>query len=221
MMAASESGEAAASAAAAQAAARPAWIPKKSGIYVNRRGEGGTPKLERIEPSSYDVSQDSGFATRMFSGAKTKTRLRIVGGSSSTTLAGDPEFYFVLDTSKETKADAPPSDPMSQAMAMVNQMQQGQTASSPKQFALIRLESKKNSREFVVGAFNAFGATSGVEDKAVVQFDFEETAEGVYKVRPRGSLETGEYCFYFGSANPKLASAFAGNPNSVYDFSKR
>jgi hypothetical protein len=223
MMSATEAAEQAASASAAAAAARPAWVPKKPGIYMDRGASGDTPALERIEPTSYEIDQDSGFATRMFAGAKTKTRIRIIGASSATTIpSAEPAFYFVFDSSKEKPAEqAPATDPMSQAMAMMTQMQGGQSATSPKQFALVKLEKKKNSREFVAGAYSGFGAQSGVEDDAVVQFDFDEVGEGIYRIQARTPLGPGEYCFYFVSPNPKGASAFAGSPNSLYDFSRR
>jgi len=208
--------------AAAAASQRPAWLPKKTGIYVDRANSVDAPKLERIEPTAYEISKDSGFATSFLSVIKAKTRVRLVGDVSATEVTGsDPTFYFAFDVqTAEKTVPAPATDPMSQAMAMMNQMRGGTEADSPKEYVLVRLESSKNSREFVVGSENAWGSQSGVEDEAVTLLRHEEVAAGIYRVRARKPLAPGQYCFYRVTGNVKASGAF-GSRNAVFDFSVR
>ena len=44
--------------------------------------------------------------------------------------------------------------------------------------------------------------TSGVSNKAIVEFDFERLSPGIYKVWPRNNLQRGEYCFLSLAATP-------------------
>jgi hypothetical protein len=207
---------------AAGLSSNPAWHPKKIGIYLDRANSIDAPKLERIEPTPYEISKDSGFATSFLSVIKAKTRLRLVGDVAATELSGDsPTFYFVFDGPKAEKpAQAPVQDPMSQAMAMIGQMRGATSAESPKEYVLVKMDSNKNSREFVVGSANAWGSQTGVEDESVILLRHEEVGEGVYRVRPRKPLVPGEYCFYRPTANGQAAGPF-GSRSSVFDFSVR
>jgi hypothetical protein len=195
----------------------PAWAPERPGVYfaTDRTDE---PGLERIESSSFSIKQGRGIKTRFIGTAKTKTKVRLAGPSSATTLASNPPvFYFLLETPGD-ESSAPTGDSqIAQARAMMQQMQGGGEASSPKDYVLVRLDVDKQTREFVAASYNLYSSSSGVNEESVVQFDHEEIAPDFFRVEPRGSLAPGEYCFYRPTPNPQ---ASAGH-NLVFDFSVR
>jgi hypothetical protein len=84
---------------------------------------------------------------------------------------------------------------------------------SPNEFALVKLTEKKTGRTMVVGSSNSYGQSIGVNEKQKVDFNYDQVAEGVYKVYPKQPLEDGEYCFLYTGSAPTLFSE-----NKVYDF---
>lgn len=88
------------------------------------------------------------------------------------------------------------------------------SATSPNEFALVKLNQKRDSREMTVARENNFGESSGVSNKVKVDFDYTEEAEGVYKVTFKKPLAKGEYCFVYASATPSSYSN-----DKVFDFS--
>jgi len=56
---------------------------------------------------------------------------------------------------------------------------------------------------------NAFGSSTGTDDKANIGFDFEKLRPGVYKVNAKNPLAAGEYCFISAS----MGGAFAPGAN--------
>lgn len=92
------------------------------------------------------------------------------------------------------------------------------TATSPNEFVLAKLNVKKNSRELVTGSVNAYsGSNIGVSEKHVIPFSIEIIDDFTFKVTPLESLEAGEYCFFYQGTIPQ-----GGITNqSVFDFSIR
>jgi hypothetical protein len=72
-------------------------------------------------------------------------------------------------------------------------------ATSPNEFVLQRMESKKDGREVVLSSFGAFRMSTGVQGKDSIDFAATKVAPGVYKVS-LSHLRPGEYCFYYGSS---------------------
>jgi hypothetical protein len=88
-----------------------------------------------------------------------------------------------------------------------------QTVSNPNQFALLKLDQKKDSREVVIGTIGFASASTGSEAKAEIAFKSEKLRAGVYRVIPTVNMEPGEYCFV--SASPGGAAGAA----DIFDFS--
>lgn len=89
-------------------------------------------------------------------------------------------------------------------------------ASSPNEFALVRLTTKKGRRELETGSVNLYAGTSiGVDEKNHIQIDIEKIDDYTFKVKPRYFLNTGEYCFYYQGSIPQGGY----NNQSVFDFS--
>ncbi len=81
-------------------------------------------------------------------------------------------------------------------------------------FALIKLTEHKSSREMTVGSSNSYGSSVGIDEKQKIEFDYHKIAEGVYKFKPKNTLENGEYCFIYTGTVPTVQSN-----NLVFDFS--
>lgn len=93
-----------------------------------------------------------------------------------------------------------------------------QTAASPNEFALIRLEvdEKRACRTIETGSVNRYaGASAGVNNTTVRAFEIAQEGPGVFRVTPNEPLEPGEYCFYYQGAIPQGGV----NNQSVFDFS--
>jgi hypothetical protein len=92
--------------------------------------------------------------------------------------AGRPVFYFYFPTSE---ANAARSETVFRS------------SSSPNEFILVHLASKKNDRQIpTVG-----DVAPAVQPKDVVPFDYEKTASGTYKVQLKSDLGSGEYAFLY------------------------
>jgi len=69
------------------------------------------------------------------------------------------------------------------------------TVSNPNQFALVKLDVTKSSRETTIGEFGASGLNTWAAEKSMVTFRSERLRSGLYKVVSNGPMEPGEYCF--------------------------
>ena len=134
--------------------------------------------LEPLEPSVYSQSKMGGmFATALTYGiAKTKMKA-VVQGAHAALRTSDPEviFFFYLEESTGKKFGG---------------------STTPNEFTLLKLEEKKNSRETVTGEMNAFGSSTGTDDKANTGFTYKKVKPGIYQVAPNGRFVPGEYCFF-------------------------
>jgi hypothetical protein len=88
-----------------------------------------------------------------------------------------------------------------------------QTVSNPNQFALLKLEQKKDSREVVIGTIGFASASTGAESKSEIAFKSEKVRPGVYRVIPTANMEPGEYCF------ASAAPGGAAGATDIFDFS--
>ncbi|MDE3168120.1 MAG: hypothetical protein KGN36_20125 [Acidobacteriota bacterium] len=88
-----------------------------------------------------------------------------------------------------------------------------QTVSNPSQFALVKLEVKKDHRETVIGTIGFASASPGTDAKSMIAFKADRVRPGMYKVVPTTNLEPGEYCFMSASVVGAATSA------DIFDFS--
>ena len=65
---------------------------------------------------------------------------------------------------------------------------------------------------------NAFGASSGTDQKANTGFSFTKLRPGVYKVVPDAALAPGEYCFLSSTGMGAFGAGSAG-ATRLFDFS--
>jgi hypothetical protein len=89
--------------------------------------------------------------------------------------------------------------------------------STPNEFTLLKFDVKNDSRETTVMKANAFGSSSGTDDKANIAFTFEKLRPGVYKVTTKSALAPGEYCF-LGAETGSAFAPGAAQANRLFDF---
>ena len=93
----------------------------------------------------------------------------------------------------------------------------GSSVTSPGEFALARLESKKHEREVplekakmphrqkngsaAAEELQAQRTSLSVANKAQVAFTYDKLAPGIYKVRPKAELGAGEYGFVYSGSS--------------------
>ena len=143
-----------------------------------------------IDPSMPNGTKTGGYGQRMAQGysagfAKAKTEAILSGANSKTVIKEkSPVFYFYFK-----------SDNL-----------------SPKAFALVKLTEKKHERLMVTGTHNAYGSSTGIDEKQIVDFSYEKLSDGIFKVFTKEPLKEGEYCFYYiGKSESSFAEGF-------YDF---
>lgn len=173
------------------------------GIYIYTKGKSGL-QLTMLEPTVYAQGKSGGmFKSAMTYGiAKVKWKA-VVKGAHATIKTADrgAAFYFYFEDS---------SPGLSHASF-------GGTT-TPNEFTLLKFEEKKDSRETVVMQGNAFGASSGTDQKANTGFSFTKLRPGVYKVVPDAQLTPGEYCFLSSTGVGAFGAGSAG-ATRLFDFS--
>lgn len=175
-----------------------------SGIYYyNPNNEQN--HLTRIDPTVVSSNKSGGVGTALaqhftYGLAKNK-QIAIVSGSNARKQIGGNTlvFYFYFDKSKGSLNNS-----TNWWFA---------SATSPNEFALIKLDGKKDSREFSTGESNAYGSSIGISEKQKITFDYTEVGEGIYKVTLRGDIQAGEYCFIYTGAVP-----FLYTNDKIFDF---
>jgi hypothetical protein len=166
-----------------------------AGIYIYNDGAPTGSKMTLIEPSIYTQGKTGGiFASAMTYGiAKVKVKAVIRGARSNMRVSSEnPVFYFYFEQ---------------QGAGLSYGSSFGGT-STPNEYTLLKFDVKGDSRETVTASANAFGASSGNDEKATTGFTFTKLRPGVYKVVLSAPLKPGEYGF--------VVSAYS----RVFDFGK-
>ncbi len=176
--------------------------PHDAGIYLFRE-KNGVKQMIPLEPTVYTAGKTGGvFKHVMTYGiAKAKWKAVVRGPHANLrTTEVKPVFYFYFEEK---------SAGLSHAGCGVT--------TSPNEFTLVKFEVKSDSRETAVMEMNAFGASSGTDEKANVAFTFTKIRPGVYRVVPVGSVAPGEYCF-LSSMSMGAFGAGAAGASRLFDF---
>lgn len=179
---------------------------RKPGIYYFKaEGNQFTP----VDPTVMSTTKSGGFGSALaqhytYGIAKSKVKSSL-GGSNSRRqiMETKPTFFFYF---QENGNDNMMHGAANWWFA---------TATSPNEFALVKCNEKDASREIEVGESNYYGSQTGINEKQKIAFDYEQIAEGVYKVVPKFQLEKGEYCFIYTGAIP-TAGGYLND--KVFDF---
>lgn len=170
--------------------------PHDAGIYLYEEKDGKRVMVQ-LEPTISKQSKAGGFLASAVTYGIAKTKVKAALSSSNARLQLDnskPVFYFYFEVKNSGLSSS------------------NYYATSPNEFALVKFEVKKSSREVVISQANIFSAESGTLDKYTRAFDYEKIAPGVFKVTIRENLDNGEYGFYFGGG------AGAGYGAKIFDF---
>jgi hypothetical protein len=173
--------------------------PHDFGIYVYGNGRNGKQMI-MLEPTVYTQGKSGGvFKSAMTYGIAKVQWKAVVRSAHANARTSDPNavFYFYFE---EKNAG----------------LSRSGGASTPNEFTLLKLEVKRDTRETVVMKGNAFGTSSGTEEKSSIPFTFRKLKPGVYKVTPNAHLTPGEYCFL--SAEGSAFAPGAATANRVFDF---
>jgi hypothetical protein len=174
--------------------------PHEAGIYLF--SDKGVKQMTPLEPTVYTQSKMGGVwkSAVTYGIAKAKFKAVVSGAHANVkTLDSQPVFYFYFEEKSAGLSRA------------------GGATTSPNEFTLLRFDTKGEVRETVVGEFNAWGSSTGTDQKATSQFKHEKLRPGVFKVTIVGSLQPGEYCF-LSSAGIGAFGAGAAGANRLWDF---
>lgn len=174
----------------------------RPGIYYYQPQNADNP-LKQVNPTVTAGTKTGGFGTALaqsysYGIAKNKLKSCLAGEESHLQIVnGNPEFYFYFANDANPNAD-------SWFFA---------TATSPNEFVCVKFKIRSDEREMEVGSSNAYGSSTGIPNKIKVKFDYEQVADGIFKVVFNEPLEQGEYCFVYASEVPTRFSN-----NKVFDF---
>jgi hypothetical protein len=160
----------------------------EAGIYIYRDGAPAGSKMAMLEPSIYSQGKTGGvFASAMTYGiAKIKMKAVIRGAHSNTRIVeAQPTFYFYFEQ---------------QGAGLSNSSLAFGGTSTPNEYTLLKFDIKGDTRETVIAKANAFGASTGTEDKASTGFTYTKIRPGVYRVILSAPLQPGEYGFISAAA---------------------
>lgn len=162
----------------------PETSPSEPGMYVTAVGS-----FTKILGQILDFKRSgSKLVSNVTLGIKTtKQNVQLLGPHAQTVTGPNPEFCFIP---AKQEADA------------------GVNAGD---LILVRLEEKKERRQFEVGAQGAWRDSNGISLTHQVQLSRTEVRPGVYKIAPAAGLGKGEYGLYL--------SRGEGMQAYIYDFS--
>ena len=175
---------------------------RRTGIYFYNPEDSLKP-IRRVDPTITTTTKSGGLGSaiaRAYSyGVAMDYLISSLAGKNSRMQIDDPDpvFYFYFENNSN-----PDGDDWFFA-----------TATSPNEFVLVKLGTKKDSRVIAVGEANAYGSSTGISNKMKIPFDYEEVEDGIYKVTFKQPLAKGEYCFLYASSTPTRYSN-----NKVFDF---
>lgn len=173
----------------------------KPGIYFKNENE-----YKKIHPTTFSNAKTNtlGSATTPHI-SNTKIKAVLTNEHSSNVIKTNaPEFHFYFGNSEGITTVSKSSNWWFYA------------ASSPNEFVLVRMVSKKNNRELKTGEIDLYsGNFIGVESKDIIMCSIEPMSETEFRVMPQTLILPGEYCFFYRGATPYGYS----NNQAVFDFS--
>jgi hypothetical protein len=157
-------------------------------------------QLRRVDPTVVGSQETHAASYYGIGGGGSKSN--ISGGESKLQIyERTPTFYFYFEEN---------ANPMMSNWWFA-------TATSPNEFALVKLNESKKSRSFQTGIVSSgggySGGSSGIPEKVKLPFEYNEVSPGIYSVTFKTPLKPGEYCFVYASSAPDRYSN-----NKVFDF---
>jgi hypothetical protein len=160
--------------------------PHTAGVWVLQETN-GQKRMTQLESEIPAETSHGGYIGPWGSG-KISTTVRLTGTQSELQLSQRrPEFYLYIWNGQGANQGGSPD------FAGVENPKEIVLA----QFIVIQKDAKRNAnqRALDTGAMGAYGGSTGIDRKAVREFDSEKVADGIYKVTPQNDLPDGEYTF--------------------------
>lgn len=179
--------------------------PHDSGIYLYAKNRKGEYTLTILEQAAYQGAKTGSIMGAAFTYGIKKVKMKaVIPGSHAGTQVqeSEPVFYFYFED---------------KAAGLGGGVFGAGKVSNPNQFALVKLEVTKSSRETIIGEFGTFGSSSGTNQKSMVSFKSERLRAGLYKVLPNVPMKPGEYCFLASSGFGAFGAGASG-ANQIFDF---
>lgn len=170
------------------------------GIFINENGE-----LKKILPTVFSGTKTNTLGSALSYGLASSSIKTVLNNSTSLNIVSSnkPEFIFFF------------VQPNGRLHNNGNNWWFF-SATSPNEFALVKLDKKGKTREMQTGSVNIYSGTNiGVDEKNIIPFDIVSIDDYTYKVIPSSPLESGEYCFFYQGVIPQGGY----NKQSVFDFS--
>jgi hypothetical protein len=180
--------------------------PHDSGIYLYAKNRKGEYTLSILEQAAYQGSKTGGFMTSALTYGIKKVKMKaVIPGQHASIRAPESEsvFYFYFED---------------KAAGLGKGAFGAGAVSNPNQFALIKLDVTKSSRETTIGDFGILGMSTGTNQKSMVSFKSERLKPGLYRVVPDSPMKPGEYCFLVSQVNMGAFGAGAAGANQIFDF---
>ena len=145
-------------------------------------------RMAQLEPAAYSGAKTGGlFKSAMTYGiASAKMKATVRNPHAASRVPAHADFYFYFEQTSSGLSNS----------TGIGAYFTG--ATSPNEFVLLRMDSKKNEREVVLMSYGAFRMSTGTQAKDSVGFTTAKIAPGVYKVSAP-NLQAGEYCFFYGT----------------------
>jgi hypothetical protein len=151
-----------------------------------------------------------------------KSKSILDGAESNLQTTKSPVFYFYFGDNSESKLSSTNASNIAYKNEFVQMLQSytpnaktGNTAFTPNDFKLIKLDKSRNNRSFESGRISMYsGASSGVS-KNIQGFKYEAITSNLYKVYFPTGLSDGEYCFIYASSAAS-GGVTASLTNSIY-----
>lgn len=181
-------------------------FPHEVGIYIYGESAPAWSKMTMLEPNVYTQGKTGGmFASAMTYGiAKVKMKAVLRGAHANARISDtNPVFYFYFEQQGAG---------LSQATSIFG------GTSTPNEYTLLKFDVKSETRETIIGKANAFGASGGTDDKAVVNFTYTNLRPGVYKVILADPLQPGEYGFISSGGSIGVGPMGSTTNSRVFDF---
>jgi len=188
------------------ATARPE-MHRDPGVYWSK-GRAGAHQLVVLEPTVFSQAKSGGFFTAAMTYGIVKAKWKAIARNSAAAFhipESRPVFYFYFENK---------SSGLGNTGGFAGWLA---SATSPNEFTLARMTSKRYEREFIVGEMGAFGVSSGARSRDTIALDVERVSGGVYRVTPAEPLEPGEYCFFYAGGVNTLGPGTAGI-GKLFDF---
>lgn len=170
---------------------------RQTGIYLEAAGKSDEAALVRLESNMMQPEQKGMLGATLTGGLMGVESIGVLEGPRADLRleTGASSFQFLF----EAKGKRMPKMPTNLDEALENTWDTSSmppTADSPKDFGLIKLEVKDDSRRVSMGKVGGLTGGRG-KPKGLIECTVQEIGPNTYRVKPKTPLADGEYAFVY------------------------